>query len=195
MSGNAPSVQLHDQFNQCQPDAEPAETPASLLTALMIQIKDPGEQIGRDPDTIISEFQNHRVPRTCYLQMDVATGLRVAGRIGKEVVNDLLQPQRISVHIHRLIRKGYGEKMPSIDEQPGRGFGTGRDDEPDINHLLAERESAFPAAAQIQHILDDAGQVLNLPSNQPAHLPVGRCIVGHLIGTLHGELNCRERLT
>ena len=84
--------------------------------------------------------------------------------------------------------------MPPLDEQPGRGFYTGRDYKLDINHLLAEHEPAFRAAAQIQHILDDAGQVLNLPSNEPAHLPVCRCIVGHLIGTLHGELNCRKRL-
>jgi hypothetical protein len=47
--------------------------------------------------------------------------------------------------------------MPPLDEQPGRGFDAGRDYEPDINHLLAEHEPAFPSAAQIQHILDDAG--------------------------------------
>jgi hypothetical protein len=85
--------------------------------------------------------------------------------------------------------------MPPLDELPGRGFDTGCDYEPDIDHLLAEREPAFSTAAQIQHILDDAGQVLNLPNNQPVHLPVRRFIVGHLIGTLHGELNRGKRLT
>jgi hypothetical protein len=58
--------------------------------------------MGRDPDSIISEFENHRIPGTPYVQMDLATGLGVAGCIGKEVVDYLLEPQRIRMQIHRV---------------------------------------------------------------------------------------------
>jgi hypothetical protein len=95
-------MQLYDQLDQRQPNAESAETPAPLPSALVIQVKNPGEQMGSDPNSIITEFENHRIPRTPYAQMNLATGLGVAGCIGKEVVDDLLEPQRIRMEIHRV---------------------------------------------------------------------------------------------
>ena len=92
-SRNDASVHLDERLDDRQSDAEPPLRPIDRGVGLSEEIEDPAERLGRNPDALVDDADDHVVVLAVPDDGDRPPFLAVFGGVAHEVDDDLLQPR------------------------------------------------------------------------------------------------------
>jgi hypothetical protein len=121
------------------------------------------QERGRDADARIDDADHCGAVIVADADVDPSAGRRVLGRIGDEVDEDLLEPRRVRDDAQRDPRQGQAELMPARVHDGKRDVHDPREDRPEVDALLLERDLAAAHARRFEQVVDEASHVHDLP--------------------------------
>ena len=160
---DAPAVHLDELLDERQADPEPALGAGQRAVPLGEEVEDAGQQLGRDADARVPDLDDDVRPLAAGRERDAAPGVGVLGGVGQEVDEDLLEPDRVGLEPQGPRGERDGQLvLPLLDERADGLDGTA-DDRREVERLLAELDLAPRDAGDVQQVVDQPGQVPDLP--------------------------------
>ena len=187
-----PFVQLDERLDQCQPESQAALRAIQRALALHKRIEEPLEQLRRDADARVGDFQEGAVTVSRDAHRHAAARGRVLQRIAKQVRDHLLEPCLVGVDpsgrdVRADVVTVESTRRPPAAQHVGHQLGEG--ERAPVEHDLARGHPAH-----VEQIIDQPREVLNLTADHRAGALGGLVGVAHDVEHVHGARDRAERI-
>ena len=176
LASTLPPWSSDEAARQGQPDAEPALDATIGPVDLGEHVEHRRELALGNADAVVANGDPDAVVSSRDREPDVATVVRVLGRVGEKVREHLGQPHRVSRNRDGLGRKIDGQLvLGALDGGPA-GLDSRADDEREVQGLSLHVDDAARDARHLEQIVHQSDQVAGLALHDGEHLPNHRIL-------------------
>ena len=184
LHGHSPAVEPGQAAHEGQPKPQPALRAIQAAAPLNEGFEYRREELGRDSDAVIPDLGLDLTVPLSRRDGDVSSPLGVLGGVHQEIREYLRQPDRIGLDEETALGHRDRQEMRSLLEERAGHLDRPRDHGSDLGWFPSERYLAAGHARHVEEILDQAGKVHRLTSNDftfpsrvfvPAHVHEVQC--------------------